>query len=213
MWLSCWHETPLVALALARKMQKNSSDNRSSRTSVLMMYWISVYPRLTSLLLYVISSFSFFKVSTWHSNAHHQNGSADTSNFDEEFTREQPTLTPVHGQLSSRDQAEFNGFSWVGYLFIFSLWKWEAYHHVTRWRLGQIYNSTNRLFLLCNYINHRFEPCTLGYFVFFLTLWECESRAEWFWPKLHSCCCCCCCRLVSSVQDDLLYQAGQAVAP
>ncbi|KAF8073610.1 protein kinase C1 [Lyophyllum atratum] len=40
-------------------------------------------------------------------------GSADTSNFDEEFTREQPTLTPVHGQLSSRDQAEFDGFSWV----------------------------------------------------------------------------------------------------
>ncbi|KAE9407442.1 hypothetical protein BT96DRAFT_914736 [Gymnopus androsaceus JB14] len=40
-------------------------------------------------------------------------GSADTSNFDEEFTREQPTLTPVHGQLSSRDQAEFNGFSYV----------------------------------------------------------------------------------------------------
>ena len=42
-----------------------------------------------------------------------QNGSADTSNFDEEFTKEQPTLTPVHTQLSSRDQAEFNGFSWV----------------------------------------------------------------------------------------------------
>ncbi|KIJ54841.1 hypothetical protein M422DRAFT_24731 [Sphaerobolus stellatus SS14] len=41
------------------------------------------------------------------------NGTADTSNFDEEFTREQPTLTPVHGQLSSRDQAEFQGFSWV----------------------------------------------------------------------------------------------------
>jgi len=41
------------------------------------------------------------------------NGSADTSNFDEEFTKEQPTLTPVHGQLSSRNQAEFNGFSWV----------------------------------------------------------------------------------------------------
>ncbi|KAI0034647.1 hypothetical protein K488DRAFT_83829 [Vararia minispora EC-137] len=41
------------------------------------------------------------------------NGSADTSNFDEEFTREKPTLTPVHHQLSSRDQAEFNGFSWV----------------------------------------------------------------------------------------------------
>ncbi|OBZ69016.1 Protein kinase C-like protein [Grifola frondosa] len=42
-----------------------------------------------------------------------QSGSADTSNFDEEFTKEQPTLTPVHTQLSSRDQAEFNGFSWV----------------------------------------------------------------------------------------------------
>ena len=42
-----------------------------------------------------------------------QNGTADTSNFDEEFTKEQPTLTPVHGQLSSQDQAEFNGFSWV----------------------------------------------------------------------------------------------------
>ncbi|KAK7048211.1 protein kinase C [Favolaschia claudopus] len=41
------------------------------------------------------------------------NGSADTSNFDEEFTKEQPTLTPVHGQLSSRDQHEFSGFSWV----------------------------------------------------------------------------------------------------
>ncbi|TFK91937.1 hypothetical protein K466DRAFT_274071 [Polyporus arcularius HHB13444] len=41
------------------------------------------------------------------------NGTADTSNFDEEFTKEQPTLTPVHTQLSSRDQAEFNGFSWV----------------------------------------------------------------------------------------------------
>lgn len=41
------------------------------------------------------------------------NGSADTSNFDEEFTKEQPTLTPVHGQLSSNNQAMFNGFSWV----------------------------------------------------------------------------------------------------
>ncbi|KAL1665807.1 hypothetical protein GGF50DRAFT_100070 [Schizophyllum commune] len=40
-------------------------------------------------------------------------GSADTSNFDEEFTKEQPTLTPVHGQLSARDQQEFEGFSWV----------------------------------------------------------------------------------------------------
>lgn len=37
----------------------------------------------------------------------------DTSNFDKEFTREQPTLTPVHTQLTAQDQAEFAGFSWV----------------------------------------------------------------------------------------------------
>ena len=41
-------------------------------------------------------------------------GSAtDTSNFDSEFTKEQPTLTPVHSQLTTSDQAEFQGFSWV----------------------------------------------------------------------------------------------------
>jgi len=41
-------------------------------------------------------------------------GSAtDTSNFDQEFTREQPTLTPVHTQLSATDQQEFAGFSWI----------------------------------------------------------------------------------------------------
>jgi classical protein kinase C/novel protein kinase C epsilon type len=37
----------------------------------------------------------------------------DTSNFDQEFTREQPTLTPVHTQLTAQDQQEFIGFSWV----------------------------------------------------------------------------------------------------
>ncbi|KAF6757580.1 protein kinase C1 [Ephemerocybe angulata] len=64
----------------------------------------------------------FFKDVSWDDVFHKRipppyfptiNGSADTSNFDEEFTREQPTLTPVHGQLSSRDQSEFDGFSWV----------------------------------------------------------------------------------------------------
>ena len=34
-----------------------------------------------------------------------QNGVPDTSNFNEEFTREQPTLTPVHGQLTAQGQA------------------------------------------------------------------------------------------------------------
>ena len=42
------------------------------------------------------------------------NGPLDTSNFDQEFTREQPTLTPVHSQLSAADQKEFASFSWVG---------------------------------------------------------------------------------------------------
>ncbi|KAK4049341.1 Serine/threonine kinase [Microbotryomycetes sp. JL221] len=37
----------------------------------------------------------------------------DTSNFDSEFTSEQPTLTPVHSTLSAQDQAEFAGFSWT----------------------------------------------------------------------------------------------------
>nr|GAT50629.1 protein kinase C1 [Mycena chlorophos] len=64
----------------------------------------------------------FFKDINWDDVLHKRipppyfptiSGSADTSNFDEEFTKEQPTLTPVHGQLSSRDQQEFAGFSWV----------------------------------------------------------------------------------------------------
>ncbi|KAG8913143.1 Serine/threonine kinase [Tulasnella sp. 408] len=38
---------------------------------------------------------------------------ADISNFDEELTREQPTLTPVHGQLTAQDQAEFQNFAWT----------------------------------------------------------------------------------------------------
>ncbi|KAG9032589.1 Serine/threonine kinase [Tulasnella sp. UAMH 9824] len=37
----------------------------------------------------------------------------DTSNFGDEFTREYPTFTPVHGQLSAQEQAEFKDFSWT----------------------------------------------------------------------------------------------------
>ncbi|CAG8525680.1 7877_t:CDS:10 [Ambispora gerdemannii] len=37
----------------------------------------------------------------------------DTSNFDEEFTREVPVLTPVHSHLNSEAQNEFRGFSYV----------------------------------------------------------------------------------------------------
>jgi hypothetical protein len=36
-----------------------------------------------------------------------------TTDFDTEFTKEKPTLTPVQQQLSAADQAEFAGFSWV----------------------------------------------------------------------------------------------------
>ena len=73
-----------------------------------MMCWTNEFRPRTFRLLYdsLACSLLVFKLL-------YQNGSADTSNFDEEFTKEQPTLTPVHGQLSSRDQAEFNGFSWV----------------------------------------------------------------------------------------------------
>jgi classical protein kinase C/novel protein kinase C epsilon type len=45
--------------------------------------------------------------------SHTQGNATDTSNFDQEFTREQPTLTPVHTQLTAQDQQEFVGFSWV----------------------------------------------------------------------------------------------------
>ncbi|KAH8920753.1 hypothetical protein BT69DRAFT_1308956 [Atractiella rhizophila] len=64
----------------------------------------------------------FFKTTNWDDVFHKRltppyfpsiNGATDTSNFDQEFTREQPTLTPVHSTLSGQDQAEFNGFSWV----------------------------------------------------------------------------------------------------
>ncbi|KAI5118872.1 hypothetical protein M0805_005314 [Coniferiporia weirii] len=69
-----------------------------------------------------IKAHAFFKDVDWGAVLNKQypppycptiKGSADTSNFDEEFTREQPTLTPVHTQLSAQDQQEFTGFSWV----------------------------------------------------------------------------------------------------
>ncbi|CAJ0752309.1 1861_t:CDS:1, partial [Entrophospora sp. SA101] len=37
----------------------------------------------------------------------------DTSNFDEEFTKEVPVLTPVQTQLGSEEQEEFRGFSYI----------------------------------------------------------------------------------------------------
>ncbi|KAF9964470.1 Serine/threonine kinase [Mortierella alpina] len=40
-------------------------------------------------------------------------GPTDTSNFDVEFTREIPVLTPVHSHLTVNDQANFQGFSYV----------------------------------------------------------------------------------------------------
>jgi len=41
-----------------------------------------------------------------------QSSATDTSNFDKEFTSEQPTLTPVHSTLSAKDQQEFAAFDW-----------------------------------------------------------------------------------------------------
>ncbi|KAI9228306.1 MAG: hypothetical protein DHS80DRAFT_23465 [Piptocephalis tieghemiana] len=37
----------------------------------------------------------------------------DTSNFDEEFTKEPPVLTPLHSRLTQGDQAQFQNFSYV----------------------------------------------------------------------------------------------------
>ncbi|RUP45811.1 hypothetical protein BC936DRAFT_147709, partial [Jimgerdemannia flammicorona] len=42
-----------------------------------------------------------------------ENGRADTSNFDEEFTKEIPVLTPVHSTLNNGEQEEFRTFSYV----------------------------------------------------------------------------------------------------
>lgn len=39
--------------------------------------------------------------------------SKDVSNFDEEFTRELPVLTPIQNELSAEDQEEFTNFTYV----------------------------------------------------------------------------------------------------
>ncbi|CEP06939.1 hypothetical protein [Parasitella parasitica] len=41
------------------------------------------------------------------------NGPLDTSNFDEEFTRERPALTPINSVLNRAEQQEFQSFSYV----------------------------------------------------------------------------------------------------
>lgn len=40
-------------------------------------------------------------------------GPLDTSNFDEEFTRERPALTPINSVLNRVEQQEFQNFSYV----------------------------------------------------------------------------------------------------
>ncbi|KAG5462543.1 MAG: kinase-like domain-containing protein [Olpidium bornovanus] len=64
----------------------------------------------------------FFKAVDWDSMLHKRipppflpsiSSATDTSNFDEEFTREVPVLTPVHTVLDAADQEEFRGFSYV----------------------------------------------------------------------------------------------------
>ncbi|RHZ65054.1 hypothetical protein Glove_319g67 [Diversispora epigaea] len=42
----------------------------------------------------------------------------DTSNFDDEFTKELPVLTPVNSQLTADNQDEFRGFSYVSDLVV-----------------------------------------------------------------------------------------------
>lgn len=40
-------------------------------------------------------------------------GPLDTSNFEEEFTREKPALTPINSALNRVEQQEFQAFSYV----------------------------------------------------------------------------------------------------
>ncbi|GAA6041820.1 hypothetical protein JCM8097_007179 [Rhodosporidiobolus ruineniae] len=69
-----------------------------------------------------IKSHMFFKDTNWDDVFHKRipspfypaiTSATDTSNFDSEFTSEQPTLTPVHSTLSTQDQNEFQGFSYT----------------------------------------------------------------------------------------------------
>ncbi|GAA5844227.1 hypothetical protein JCM9279_001730 [Rhodotorula babjevae] len=68
-----------------------------------------------------IKSHLFFKDTNWDDVFHKRipspfypaiSSATDTSNFDKEFTSEQPTLTPVHSTLSAKDQQEFAQFDW-----------------------------------------------------------------------------------------------------
>ncbi|GAA5904233.1 hypothetical protein JCM8208_006812 [Rhodotorula glutinis] len=68
-----------------------------------------------------IKSHLFFKDTNWDDVFHKRipspfypaiSSATDTSNFDKEFTSEQPTLTPVHSTLSAKDQQEFAAFDW-----------------------------------------------------------------------------------------------------
>jgi hypothetical protein len=42
------------------------------------------------------------------------NNPLDISNFDDEFTRERPALTPINSILNRTEQQEFQNFSYVG---------------------------------------------------------------------------------------------------
>lgn len=69
-----------------------------------------------------IKTHAFFKDTNWDDIMNKRvpspffptiTSATDTSNFDSEFTSEQPTLTPVHSTLSTQDQGEFANFSYV----------------------------------------------------------------------------------------------------
>ncbi|KAM0753436.1 hypothetical protein T439DRAFT_297773 [Meredithblackwellia eburnea MCA 4105] len=69
-----------------------------------------------------IRSHQFFRDTNWDDILHKRvpppffptiASATDTSNFDSEFTNEQPRLTPIHSTLTDADQRDFTGFSWT----------------------------------------------------------------------------------------------------
>ncbi|TWW78446.1 Protein kinase C epsilon type [Takifugu flavidus] len=55
------------------------------------------------------------RIVSLHAHRHHLKTKRDVNNFDQDFTREEPVLTPVdHSIIKQINQDEFKGFSYFG---------------------------------------------------------------------------------------------------